>query len=162
VNSRFGGLEAAMPRGAKAPRARGDAGGGVRPGRYGQGVEMSDGEVDFSLLVRREFSTRFFAKGNTIFREGEQGDEFFVVVGGEVEIRSGNRWFETVGQNGIFGEMALLDESPRSATAVALTDVTVAPIQEQQFLFMVKHTPFFALRVMRVLANRLRRQNKAA
>jgi CRP/FNR family transcriptional regulator, cyclic AMP receptor protein len=128
----------------------------------GKGVEMSDDEVDFSLLVRREFSTRFFAKGNTIFREGEQGDEFFVVVGGEVEIRSGNRWFETVGQNGIFGEMALLDESPRSATAVALTDVTVVPIQEQQFLFMVKHTPFFALRVMRVLANRLRRQNKAA
>ena len=134
----------------------------VRPGRDGQGVEMSDDEVDFSLLVRREFPTRFFAKGNTIFREGEQGDEFFVVVGGEVEIRSGNRWFETVGQNGIFGEMALLDESPRSATAVALTDVTVVPIQEQQFLFMVKHTPFFALRVMRVLANRLRRQNKAA
>ena len=149
-----------MPRGAKAPRARGDAGGGVRPGRDGQGVEMSDDEVDFSLLVRREFPTRFFAKGNTIFREGEQGDEFFVVVGGEVEIRSGNRWFETVGQNGIFGEMALIDESPRSATAVALTDVTVAPITEKQFLFLVKHMPTFALMVMRVLAKRLRRQNK--
>ena len=71
----------------------------------GDGGEMSDNEVDFSLLVRREFPTRFFAKGNTIFREGEQGDEFFVVVRGEVEIRSGNRWFETVGQNGIFGEI---------------------------------------------------------
>jgi CRP/FNR family transcriptional regulator, cyclic AMP receptor protein len=43
-----------------------------------------------------------------------------------------------------------------------LTDVTVAPIQEQQFLFMVEHTPFFALKVMRVIANRLRRQNRAA
>jgi len=83
-------------------------------------------------------------------------------VHGEVEIRSGNRWFETVGPNGIFGEMAIIDDSTRSATVVALTDVTVVPIQEQQFLFMVKHTPFFALRVMRVLANRLRRQNKAA
>ena len=122
---------------------------------------MSDNEVDFSLFVRRELSTRFFAKGNTIFKEGEQADEFFVVVRGKVEIRSGNRWFETVDQNGIFGEMALIDDSPRSATVVALTDVTVAPIQEQQFLFMVKNTPFFALRVMRVLAHRLRRQNKA-
>jgi CRP/FNR family transcriptional regulator, cyclic AMP receptor protein len=121
---------------------------------------MSDNEVDFGLFVRREFPTRFFAKGSTIFTEGEQADEFFVVVRGEVEIRSGNRRFETVGQNGIFGEMAMIDESARSATVVALTDVTVAPIQEQQFLFMVKHTPFFALRVMRVLANRLRRQNK--
>jgi CRP/FNR family transcriptional regulator, cyclic AMP receptor protein len=134
----------------------------VRPARDAQAGEMSDNEVDFSLLVRRGLPTRFFAKGNTIFREGEQGDEFFVVVRGQVEIKSGNRWFETVGQNGIFGEMALIDDSPRSATVVALTDVTVAPIQEQQFLFMVKHTPFFALRVMRVLANRLRRQNKAA
>ncbi|HZZ23329.1 MAG TPA: cyclic nucleotide-binding domain-containing protein [Roseiarcus sp.] len=123
---------------------------------------MSDNVGDFSLFLRREFPTRFFAKGSTIFREGEQADEFFVVVRGEVEIRSGNRWIETVGQNGIFGEMAVIDESARSATVVALTDVTLAPIQEQQFLFMVKHAPFFALRVMRVLANRLRRQNKIA
>jgi CRP/FNR family transcriptional regulator, cyclic AMP receptor protein len=134
----------------------------VRAGRDAQAGEMSDNEVDFSLLVGREVPTRYFAKGATIFREGEQGDEFFVVVRGQVEIKSGNRWFETVGQNGIFGEMALIDDGPRSATVVALTDVTVVPIQEQQFLFMVKHTPFFALRVMRVLANRLRRQNKAA
>jgi CRP/FNR family cyclic AMP-dependent transcriptional regulator len=134
----------------------------VRAGRDAQAGEMSDNEVDFSLLVGREVQTRYFAKGATIFREGEQGDEFFVVVRGQVEIKSGNRWFETVGQNGIFGEMALIDDGPLSATVVALTDVTLVPIQEQQFLFMVKHTPFFALRVMRVLANRLRRQNKAA
>ena len=58
----------------------------------------------------------------TIFQEGEHGDEFFVVVRGEVEIRSGNRHLETLGQDSIFGEMALIDDSPRSATAVALTD----------------------------------------
>jgi CRP/FNR family transcriptional regulator, cyclic AMP receptor protein len=44
--------------------------------------------------------------------------------------------------------MALIDDSPRSAAVVALTDVTVAPIKEGQFLFLVKHTPFFALSVM--------------
>jgi len=132
--------------------------------RFGQrkGGEMSDNEVDFSLLVGPEFPTRSFAKGNTIFREGERGDEFFVVVRGRVEIRSGSRSFETLGRGGIFGEMALIDDSPRSATVVALTDVTVAPVKERQFLFLVKHTPFFALSVMRVLASRLRRQNKAA
>jgi CRP/FNR family transcriptional regulator, cyclic AMP receptor protein len=43
---------------------------------------------------------------------------------------------------------------------VALTDVTLAPIKENQFLFPVQNTPFFALSVMRVLASRLRRQNK--
>jgi CRP-like cAMP-binding protein len=77
-------------------------------------------------------------------------------VRGEVEIRSGNRLLETLGQNSIFGEMTLIDDNPRSATVVALTDVTAAPIKEKQFLFLVQHAQFFALRVMRVLALRLR------
>ena len=122
---------------------------------------MADNEVDFSLLLRPEVPTRNFARGDTIFREGERGDEFFVVVRGKVEIRTGDRQLETLGPNGIFGEMALIDDSPRSATVVALTHVTVAPIREEQFLFLVKHMPVFALKVMRVLAIRLRRQNKA-
>jgi CRP/FNR family cyclic AMP-dependent transcriptional regulator len=122
---------------------------------------MPEKEVDFGLLVGPEVLTREFAKGDLIFQEGEHGDEFFVVVRGEVEIRSGNRRLETLGQNSIFGEMALIDDSPRSATVVALTDCTVAPIREKQFLFLIRHTPFFALRVMRVLAMRLRKQNKA-
>ena len=57
--------------------------------------------------------------------------------------------------------MALIDDSPRSATVVADTDVTVAPITEKQLLFLVRHTPYFALKVTRVLAERLRAQNKA-
>jgi CRP/FNR family transcriptional regulator, cyclic AMP receptor protein len=122
---------------------------------------MPESGVDFSLFVGPEIPSRFFAKGDTIFREGEQGDEFFVVVRGQVEIRSGDRRLEILGRNGIFGEMALIDDSPRSATVVALTEVTVAAMKEKQFLFLVKHAPFFALKVMRVLAIRLRRQNKA-
>ncbi len=122
---------------------------------------MPEKEVDFSLLVGPEALTREFGKGDLIFQEGEHGDEFFVVVRGEVEIRSANRRLETLGQNSIFGEMALIDDSPRSATVVALTDCSVAPLTEKQFLFLVRHTPFFALRVMRVLAMRLRKQNQA-
>ena len=123
---------------------------------------MSDCEIDFSLLLRPEVPTRSFATGATIFREGEQGDEFFVVVRGKVEVRTGERRLEILGPRGIFGEMALIDDSPRSATVVALTDATVAPIKKEQFLFLVKHVPVFALKVMRVLAMRLRCQNKAA
>ena len=124
--------------------------------------EMADGDGGFHHLLGPGVPTRNFAKGKTIFKEGDLGDEFFVVVRGKVEIRSVvDRHFETLGPDGIFGEMALIDDSPRSATAVAMTDVTVAPIKENQFLFLVKNTPFFALNVMRVLAHRLRRQNKA-
>jgi CRP-like cAMP-binding protein len=122
---------------------------------------MPENEVNFGLLVGPEVLTRQFAKGDLIFQEGEHGDEFFVVVSGEVEIRSGNRRLETLAQNSIFGEMALIDNSPRSATVVASTDCTVAPFRANQFLLLVRRTPFFALRVMRVLAMRLRKQNKA-
>ena len=122
---------------------------------------MSDNGVDFSLLLRPEIPTRNFATGETLFKEGERGDEFFVVVRGKVEIRTGDRQLETLGPKGIFGEMALIDDSPRSATVVALTHTTVAPIKEEQFLFLLKHMPVFALKVMRVLARRLRHQNKA-
>jgi CRP/FNR family transcriptional regulator, cyclic AMP receptor protein len=120
---------------------------------------MAVSEVDFGLLLRPEVPTRSFAKGGTIFKEGDHGDEFFVVVSGKVEIRSGSRRLEILGPKGIFGEMALIDDSPRSATVVALTAVKVAPISEMQFLFLVEHMPAFALKVMRVLAERLRRQN---
>ncbi len=81
-------------------------------------------------------------------------------VDASIIARRGDRHLETLGPDGIFGEMALIDDSPRSATVVALTDVTLAPIKENQFLFLVQNTPFFALSVMRVLASRLRRQNK--
>jgi CRP-like cAMP-binding protein len=57
--------------------------------------------------------------------------------------------------------MALVDPAPRSATAVALTDVTIVPVAEKQFLFLVSRTPHFALNVMRVLARRLRATNVA-
>jgi CRP/FNR family cyclic AMP-dependent transcriptional regulator len=124
--------------------------------------EMPEAKSTFHHLLGPRFPTRNFAKGKTIFQEGDRGDEFFIVVRGRVEIRSGDRHFETIEADGIFGEMALIDDSPRSATVIALTDVTLAPIKENQFLFLVQNAPFFALSVMRVLARRLRRQNKAA
>ena len=96
-----------------------------------------------------------------IFREGEHGDEFFVVVRGEVEIRSGNRHLETLGQNSIFGEMALIDDSPRSATVVALTDVHRRPDQGKAVSLPGQAHAVLCARVMRVLALRLRNQNKA-
>jgi CRP/FNR family cyclic AMP-dependent transcriptional regulator len=93
---------------------------------------MSDNQVDFSGLLGPGIPTRYFAKGDAIFREGERCDEFFVVVRGQAEIKSGNPCFETLGRIRIFGEMALIDDGPRSATVVALTDCIVAPIKENQ------------------------------
>jgi CRP/FNR family transcriptional regulator, cyclic AMP receptor protein len=62
----------------------------------------------------------------------------------------------------ILGEMALVDGGPRSATAQSLGHSTVIPIDEHRFLFLVQHTPFFAIRVMRVMSARLRSTNDRA
>ncbi|HEU5100134.1 MAG TPA: Crp/Fnr family transcriptional regulator [Roseiflexaceae bacterium] len=62
------------------------------------------------------------------------------------------------GPGGIVGEMALIDDRPRSATAVAATDCRLVPIDERRFTFLVQQTPMFALAVMRVMAERLRRR----
>ena len=96
-----------------------------------------------------------------IFSEGDKGDVMYVVRSGEVVIERGGRPMETLGGGGIFGEMALIDGSPRSATVRAKTDCVVAPINEKSFLFLVHETPFFAIAVMRTLAERLRRMDEA-
>ena len=122
---------------------------------------MPNAADSFELLLGPDIPIREYNAGETIFREGDRGSEFFVIQRGRVRILSGNRPLETLGENEIFGEMALIDDSPRSASAVAETDVAVAPVTETQYLFLVRHTPFFALKVLRVLAQRLRAQNKA-
>ena len=116
---------------------------------------------DFSLLLGEDIPVREYKAGERIFHEGDPGSEFFVIKSGQVQITVGNKLLQTFRENEIFGEMALIDASPRSATAVAETDLVVAPITEKQYLFLVRHTPYFSLKMMRVLAQRLRSQNKA-
>jgi CRP/FNR family transcriptional regulator, cyclic AMP receptor protein len=122
---------------------------------------MADTEVEFSILAGSGAPIRSFKQGEIIFREGDPATDLYVVKSGRVDIATGNRLLATLGENGIFGEMALIDKTPRSATVTAATDVELVPVNEKQFLFLVSQTPFFALKVMRVLAGRLRVANKA-
>ncbi len=121
---------------------------------------MTDSEIDFSLLAGDGIAMRTTKAGEIIFKEGDRAEELFVIKSGQVEIRIGNRKLSELRANSIFGEMALIDDAPRSATAVAITDVELVPVSEKQFLFLVRQTPFFALKVMRVLARRLRATSK--
>ncbi len=121
---------------------------------------MADAAVDFRILAGAGAPAREFKAGDVIFKQGDAARELFVVQSGEIEIRLGNRLLETLSEYGIFGEMALIGASPRSATAVARTDVKLVAIGERQFLFLVSNTPHFALNVMRVMARRLRATNQ--
>ena len=115
-------------------------------------------DIDFQLLAKSEALS--FKAGQIIFREGDRGNELYVVQSGSVQLSVGDRIIETLSENGIFGEIALIDDTPRNATAKAVTDASVVPVGEKQFLFLVRETPFFALNVMRVLARRLIAANK--
>jgi len=108
-------------------------------------------------LLRREPDVRSFSERDVIFEEGQAGDSMFAVLEGEVELCKGERVLETVVAGGVFGEMALIDHEPRSASAIAKTACSVIAVGEKRFTMLVQQTPYFALQIMQVLAQRLRR-----
>ena len=118
---------------------------------------MTMAAIDFQLLANAGFPPRSFNAGETIFAAGDAGDNMYVIRSGEVEVERDGKIVEMLSEGCIFGEMALIDGSPRAATARAKTDCELAPITEKSFLFLVHETPFFAIAVMRALADRLRR-----
>jgi len=97
--------------------------------------------------------------GQVIFKAGDKGREMFIVRTGSVELRIGETVLETVEQGGIFGELALVDPAPRSATAVAGPDCTLVLLDVTTFNDLVRRVPGLALEVMKVMARRLRRVN---
>jgi CRP/FNR family cyclic AMP-dependent transcriptional regulator len=117
-------------------------------------------DASFGVLTGNNIEARPVKAGSVIFREGDEAHELFVIKSGEVRIQIGNRTITELGSDSVFGEMALIDNEPRSATAIATTDVELVAVSEKQFLFLVSQTPYFALKVMRVLAQRLRATNK--
>ncbi|HEY6669614.1 MAG TPA: cyclic nucleotide-binding domain-containing protein [Methyloceanibacter sp.] len=117
---------------------------------------MALAATDFQLLANAGFPPAKFEPGEVIFSEGDKGDKMYVIRSGEIEVERDGKIVETL-SGGIFGEMALIDARPRAATARAKTACEVAPITEKTFLFLVHETLFFAIAVMRSLADRLRR-----
>jgi CRP-like cAMP-binding protein len=117
---------------------------------------MADTDIDFDLLAKAGGPVRSVKAGDAIFREGDPALELLVVKSGSVEIRIRNRPIDTLGERSIFGEMALIDGRPRSATALALTDTELFPLGEKGFSLLLAYQPKFALSVLRVLAKHLR------
>lgn len=101
-----------------------------------------------------------YKAGEVIFKEGDPGDNMYIIKEGMVEVTAGGEKFIVSRPGDLFGEMALIDSNPRSATAVARTDSKLISINEKQFAFQVQRTPIFAIHVMKVMAKRLRKMNK--
>jgi CRP/FNR family cyclic AMP-dependent transcriptional regulator len=101
-----------------------------------------------------------FPSGQAVFREGERGDHMFAVVKGSVELIINGKVVETVEAGGVFGEMALVEEQPRVASAIVKADAEIVRIDRKRFLFLVQQTPYFSLQLMAIMAKRLREMNK--
>ena len=110
-------------------------------------------------LFEKDSVPTSYAPGQIIFEYGQTRDFMYVVKKGEVDIVIHGQVVETVGEEGFFGELALIDQAPRSAAAIAKTDCLLIKIDERQFLYLIQETPFFALIVMRTMAARIRRRN---
>ena len=113
-------------------------------------------------LFRQETDALQLAPGDFLFREGDSGDKMYVLLEGEIEIFLGDFMLETAGPGVLIGEMALIDDGPRTANAVAKTASRLAEIDRRRFHFLIQQHPHFATHVMKELADRLRNMNAAA
>jgi CRP-like cAMP-binding protein len=123
-------------------------------------TELSD--EDFLALFDYVEDIVHLEPGKILFKKGEKGSHMYVVKSGELAVGEGNYVFDTLRSGAVVGEMALIDEGPRSATVRARTKVELIPVSQSRFLFLVQQTPLFAVRILRVMSSRLRTMDKQA
>ena len=120
--------------------------------------------LDDLLIIDEALTQKGFLAGESIFCEGSLGAEFCIVYRGSVLIRKKiggtEQELARLGPEECFGEMALFDDSPRSATAMALTDCTLLTLERSRFNSLLTQRPEMALEVCRVLSLRLRAANE--
>lgn len=111
---------------------------------------------DIEAIAAGGGETRSFHDGAAVFRPGEPGDCAYIVKTGKVEMIERGNAVERLSQGEIFGELALLDNEPRTATAVACGPVELIPIDRALFSVLMRDDPDFALTIVHLLARSLR------
>ncbi len=100
-----------------------------------------------------------FPEGVKIMQEGATGSAMYIVLDGKVAVAIGRKIVEKLGPGGVFGEMALVDNSPRTATAVARSDCELLAIDRDTLIKLVKSDPAVGMQMMRAVAGRIRYMN---
>ena len=106
--------------------------------------------------IARLLKRRPFAKGETVILEGSGGAAFFLVESGEASVTSKGVYLSTVGPGDCFGEIALIDGGPRSATVTAATDLVCYGLTFWEFRPLVERNGALAWKLLQALAKRLR------
>jgi CRP-like cAMP-binding protein len=132
----------------------------LKPGAAAREASVFDPELLARLekVLPRTAGVRY-AQGTIIMKEGQVGIYMYVVKSGRVAIAIGSNIVEAVGPGGAFGEMAVIDQSPRTARAGAVEDSELLAIDRASLLEAVKKEPAFAMAMLRGIADRLRHMN---
>jgi PPM family protein phosphatase len=108
---------------------------------------------------------RQFEKGQSIIKEGDQGDELYVLFRGKVDVLKGGHRIAQLKAGGHFGEMGLVDQAPRSATVTATEDTSAISIDRDSLLKLMRRDSLLAVKLLwsfvQVLSERLRNTNEA-
>jgi CRP-like cAMP-binding protein len=120
---------------------------------------LSRGELSIIARVARQIAV---PAGEVLCEQGSPGHEFFLIVQGEAAVERGRRRVTTLGPGGHFGELALLDRAPRSATVRALTGMTLLVVEELDFTALLDEVPALAHKLLAALASRLREAEAVA
>ena len=123
------------------------------------GLDDEDLQSLLGAVTRRKYP-----KDAVIFFESDPGDAMFMIIGGRVKVTilsdDGREIILSIlGDRDFFGEMALLDNEPRSATAIAVQETEVAVIHQKDFLSIVEKRPRVAINLLSALSDRLRKAN---
>src|ERR1041384_1781817 len=121
--------------------------------------EPVDAIMNPAELFRLDSDLVRLAPGEALFHTGDVGKEMFVLIDGNADVMIGGTLVEGAGPGALLGEMALIEEAPRTATVIAKSDCHLARVNQKRFHFMVQQNPFFATHVMKELVARLRRMN---
>ena len=117
-------------------------------------------------MAKNLLDRQVFPAGETIFKEGEPGERAYIVESGLVEVfthKDGQKLvYGTIGKGGIFGEMALIDDKPRMATARAVQASTIIVVSRNTFQDKLAHTDPFIRGLLKIFSGNLRAMSSKA
>lgn len=115
---------------------------------------------DFIVRLASVMNELSFGANQRIFRQGEEGRSLFIVVSGRVKIHIEDRQLVVCPQGESFGEMAVFDAQPRSATVTTLEPSDCLELTQEQLYDAIEETPEIALNIVRALSRRIRNCNE--
>lgn len=115
---------------------------------------------DFIVRLTSVMDELSFPANYTIFRQGEEGRSLYIVVSGRVKVHIGDKKLAEIDKGKYFGEMAVFDTQPRSASATTLEPCECLELTQEQLYEAIEETPEIAVNIIRELSRLIRRLNE--